>query len=56
VLKGAYPERRIFAECRPENVASWRLLEKVGFRASGADGVRSGRKRLVFAQESRLST
>jgi RimJ/RimL family protein N-acetyltransferase len=41
-------ERRIFAECRPQNVASWRLLTKVGFRADGLAGARSGRKRLVL--------
>ena len=44
----AYPERRIFAECRPQNVASWRLLTKLGFRADGLDGARSGRKRLML--------
>jgi len=44
----AFPSRYIVAECRPENQASWRLLEKVGFRADGTDGARSGRKRLVF--------
>jgi RimJ/RimL family protein N-acetyltransferase len=46
-LRSAYPSRAIFAECRPENTASWRLLEKVGFRADGSDGLRMGRKRLV---------
>ena len=48
VLLTAYPERRIVAECRLENEASWRLLEKIGFRADGADGARPGRRRLVF--------
>ena len=48
-LIAAYPDRRIFAECRPENTASWRLLEKVGFRAEGVDGVRPARKRLLLA-------
>ena len=46
-LSSAYPRHAIFAECRPENTASWRLLEKVGFRAEGSDGLRMGRKRLV---------
>ncbi|RPI82018.1 MAG: N-acetyltransferase [Chloroflexi bacterium] len=26
---------RIFAQCNPENIASWKLLEKVGFRREG---------------------
>jgi RimJ/RimL family protein N-acetyltransferase len=45
-----YPGRMIFAECRPENAASWRLLEKLGFRADGGDGLRPGRKRLVLTR------
>jgi RimJ/RimL family protein N-acetyltransferase len=48
-LKSAYPAYRIIAECRPQNEASWRLLEKIGFKADGRDGLRSGRKRLIFA-------
>ena len=48
MLGKAYPNRRIFAECRPQNEASWRLLTKVGFRADGLDGARSGRKRLML--------
>jgi [ribosomal protein S5]-alanine N-acetyltransferase len=48
-LSAAYPDRRIIAECRPDNERSWRLLERIGFRADGNDGLRSGRKRLVFA-------
>jgi RimJ/RimL family protein N-acetyltransferase len=47
-LRTAYPERRLLAECRPENRASWRLLEKIGFRADGTDGSRAGRKRLTL--------
>jgi RimJ/RimL family protein N-acetyltransferase len=43
-----YADRRIIAECRPENTASWRLLEKIGFRADGRDGQRAGRKRLKY--------
>ena len=42
-LTAAYPTRVIVAECRPQNGASWRLLERVGFRADGADGARPGR-------------
>jgi RimJ/RimL family protein N-acetyltransferase len=48
-LSEAYCDRRIVAQCRPQNEASWRLLEKVGFRASGADGSRPGRKLFVFS-------
>jgi len=48
-LASAYPTRLMVAECRPENAASWRLLERVGFRAEGGDGLRPGRKRLVLA-------
>ncbi|ARP98363.1 GNAT family N-acetyltransferase [Pseudorhodoplanes sinuspersici] len=48
-LVRVYPEHLIVAECRPENVASWRLLERAGFQPDGADGNRPGRKSLVFA-------
>ena len=48
VLLATYPERRIVAECRPQNEASWRLLERVGFRADGSDGARPGRRKLIF--------
>ena len=47
-LSAAYPARRIIAECRPQNAASWRLLEKIGFQADGHDGFRPGRRRLVL--------
>ena len=47
-LASAYPARLIFAECRPENTASWCLLETVGLRADGSDGLRAGRKRLMM--------
>lgn len=42
------PHRRIYAECRPANFGSWRVLEKAGFRATGEDGERPERKRLVL--------
>ena len=45
-MRRTYADRRIYAECRPENEASWRLLEKVGFRPDDRDGHRAGRKRL----------
>lgn len=44
----SYINRRIVAECKPQNTASWRLLERVGFRADGTQGAREGRKRLIF--------
>jgi RimJ/RimL family protein N-acetyltransferase len=47
-LERAFPDRRLVAECRPQNEASWRLLERIGFRADGAEGARPGRKRLVL--------
>lgn len=45
------PTRRIVAECRPENAASWRVLEKLDFRPTGADGTRPGRKLLALSRE-----
>lgn len=48
LLRVQYPARTIFAECRPANAASWRVLEKLGFRPTGEDGHRSGRKKLVL--------
>lgn len=50
-LVRVYPSHRIVAECRPENLASWRLLERIGFRADGGNGRRPGRKRLVLASD-----
>jgi RimJ/RimL family protein N-acetyltransferase len=47
-VAGAFPDRVIYAECRPQNEASWRLLEKVGFVADGNEGKRPGRKKLIF--------
>lgn len=40
------PPPRIVAECRPENRASWRVLELLGFRPTGAVGTRPGRVEL----------
>lgn len=51
-LANAYPHRRIFAECRPQNVASWQLLERQGFAPDGTDGKRDGRKRLTYTDSS----
>jgi RimJ/RimL family protein N-acetyltransferase len=41
-----YPQDLIIAECRPENRESWRILEKLGFRATGQAGKRAGRVKL----------
>ena len=48
-LRRTFPHRQIVAECRRENIASWRLLEKLGFRAAGEAGRRPGRQRLALA-------
>jgi RimJ/RimL family protein N-acetyltransferase len=45
-LGAATPPLRIVAECRPENRASWRVLERLGFRPTGAAGERPGRLEL----------
>jgi RimJ/RimL family protein N-acetyltransferase len=47
-LAGAYPRRAIVAECRPENVASWQMLHKLGFRPTGDSGKRPGRQLMVW--------
>ena len=48
LLRGALPERRIVAECPRENAASWRLLQKLGFCPSGANGWRKGAQLLAY--------
>jgi RimJ/RimL family protein N-acetyltransferase len=50
LLCAQYPARTIFAECRPGNLASWRVLEKLGFCPTGEEGQRSGRKKLVLTR------
>ncbi|GLS44935.1 GNAT family N-acetyltransferase [Methylobacterium brachythecii] len=47
-LAEAYPRRAIVAECRPENVASWQMLHKLGFRPTGDGGKRPGRQLMVW--------
>ncbi len=47
VLAKAFPDRRIVAECKPSNAASWHVLETAGFTATGLEGRRSGRQLLV---------
>ena len=49
MLANRYPGHRIIAECRPENGASWRVLEKAGFQPMGAAGQRPGRQVLALA-------
>lgn len=46
LLGERFPARLIVAECRPTNVASWGLLEKLGFRDTGEEGHRPGRRLL----------
>ena len=46
-LRTAMPHRRLIAECRRENGASWHLLHKLGFRPTGELGRRPGRMRLA---------
>jgi len=48
LLTKLFPERRIIAECVPDNAASWAVLTKAGFVASGIDGERPGREQLVL--------
>ena len=47
-LQVKYPGRRIVAECRPDNIKSWRVLEKLGFRPTGSAGDRPGRQLLAL--------
>ena len=47
-LRSASPAAPIIAECRPGNRASWRLLERLGFRPTGAPGTRPGRRELAL--------
>ena len=47
-LRRSYPELEIDAECRLENAASWKLLQKLGFRPTGERGHRQGRELLVI--------
>lgn len=47
-LREKFPQRMIIAECRRENIASWKTVEKLGFRASGEKGQRPGRDLLVL--------
>lgn len=46
LLARRFPARTLVAECRPGNVASWGLLHKLGFRDTGEEGHRPGRRLL----------
>lgn len=47
-LRERLSDRRIVAECRPDNRVSWHILEKVGFRPTGTPGERPGRQLLAY--------
>jgi RimJ/RimL family protein N-acetyltransferase len=46
LLAREFAGRRIVAECRRDNEASWRLLHRLGFRPSGEAGERPQREKL----------
>jgi RimJ/RimL family protein N-acetyltransferase len=48
-LRRVFPARRIIAECRRDNIASWRLLARLGFTATGTPGDRPQRELLVLS-------
>ena len=48
LLSRRFPRRTIVAECRPGNVASWGLLTKLGFRDTGEEGHRPGRRLMAL--------
>ncbi|HEX9462429.1 MAG TPA: GNAT family N-acetyltransferase [Alphaproteobacteria bacterium] len=48
-LRRCLPERRIVAECDPQNLASWRVLAKAGFQTTGQAGARPGRRLLALS-------
>jgi len=48
------PRRRILAECRPENIPSWKVLTKAGFVPTGREGIRAGRKLLALPQSGQV--
>lgn len=45
-----FPRRLVVAECRPKNVASVGLLQKLGFVDTGEDGHRPGRRVFVWGR------
>ncbi len=55
LLRDAFPERRIVAECPRENAASWRLLQRLGFCPSEAKGSRKGARLLAYNAQVSVS-
>ncbi len=49
-LRRRFARRRIVAECRRDNAASWRVLQKSGFRPTGKAGTRPGRRLFVLVR------
>ncbi|GBQ95518.1 GNAT family N-acetyltransferase [Asaia lannensis] len=47
-LAELFPHRQIIAECRPENLPSRHLLEKMGFVGTNELGQRPGRYRFIW--------
>jgi len=47
-LSRRFPRRLVVAECHPENRASMGLLRRLGFRETGDEGHRPGRRLLVW--------
>lgn len=47
----AFPDRRLIAECHPDNAASRRVLARAGFRPTGQAGERPGRERYRYTPE-----
>ena len=47
-LARQFPDRSIIAVCKRDNHASWHILEKLGFKATGEPGHRPGRERFVL--------
>lgn len=45
----AFPDRRLVAECHPDNAVSRRVLARAGFRPLGAPGERPGRELHLYA-------
>lgn len=49
-LHAARPDEQIYAECQPDNKASWRVLTKHDFVSTGRAGARPGRMVLELLQ------
>jgi RimJ/RimL family protein N-acetyltransferase len=51
-LRLLFPNRRVIAECRPENSGSVKVLQKIGFEAVGARGHRPGRMQFFLPKRA----